>query len=120
MAYQQRKKFLHDTRYYFWEELFLFKWGVDQMIRRCAAESPFPPSYGNRYILMVVDYVSKWVEAEAYLTNDAKTPRAIIRYNGSHFVNKWLKWLLDKYDVKHKVAMAYHLCLNGQVELANK
>ena len=48
------------------------------------------------------------------------TPRAIISDEGSHFVNKWLKWLLDKHGVKHKVATTYHLQTNGQVELANK
>ena len=31
-------------------------WGIDFM-------GPFPPSFGNLYILVVVDYVSKWVEA---------------------------------------------------------
>ena len=33
---------------------------------------PFPPSFGNVYVLVVVDYVSKWVEAAVLLTNDAK------------------------------------------------
>ena len=64
---------------------------------------PFPPSFGNQYILLAVDYVSKWVEAIAYLRNDANTvvgfiqinilsrfgdPRIIISDKGSHFVNK--------------------------------
>ncbi|KAL1225333.1 putative mitochondrial protein [Cardamine amara subsp. amara] len=41
-------------------------WGIDFM-------RPFnPPSHGNSYILVAVDYVSKWVEAIASLTNDAK------------------------------------------------
>ena len=103
-------------------------WGIDFL-------GPFPYSYGNKYILVAVDYVSKWVEAEAYPTNDAKvimrflhkhlftgfgTPRAIISDEGSHFVNKWLKWLLDKYDVKHKIATAYHPQSNGQVERVNR
>ncbi|KAG8501229.1 hypothetical protein CXB51_003335 [Gossypium anomalum] len=85
---------------------------------------PFPLSFGQKYILLAVDYVSKRVGAEAYPTNNAKvvmkflqkhvftrfgTPRAIISDEGSHFVNKWLKWLLDKHGVKHKVAIAYHL-----------
>ena len=35
---QQRKKFLHDVKNYFWEEPYLFKQCADQMIRRCVAE----------------------------------------------------------------------------------
>ena len=34
---------------------------------------PFPPSYENLYILLVVDYVSKRVEAVDCLRNDANT-----------------------------------------------
>ena len=33
---------------------------------------PFPSSYGNLYILLAVDYVSKWVEAIPTRTNDHK------------------------------------------------
>jgi hypothetical protein len=33
---------------------------------------PFPSSFGNLYILLTVDYVSKWIEAKATRTNDAK------------------------------------------------
>ena len=39
-------------------------WGID-------FKGPFPSSYGNKYILVAVDYVSKWVEAVAFPTNDA-------------------------------------------------
>ena len=41
-------------------------WGIDFM-------GPFSSSYGNLYILLTVDYVSKWVEATACLKNDANT-----------------------------------------------
>ena len=41
-------------------------WGIDFM-------GPFPPSFGKLYILLVVDYVLKWVEAIAIEKNDAKT-----------------------------------------------
>nr|GEZ13185.1 reverse transcriptase domain-containing protein [Tanacetum cinerariifolium] len=34
-------------------------WGIDFM-------GPFPGSKGNKYILVSVDYLSKWVEAKAY------------------------------------------------------
>ena len=40
-------------------------WGINFM-------PPYPPSFGNLYILLAVDYVSKWVEAITTPTNDAK------------------------------------------------
>ena len=44
---------------------------------------PFPKSCGNEYIVFVVDYVSKWVEAAALPTNDA---RVVIKFlNKAYF-----------------------------------
>ncbi|KAA3479791.1 Pol polyprotein [Gossypium australe] len=89
----------------------------------------------SMYILVAENYIPKWVEVEAYPTNDAKvvmrflhkhiftrfwTLRALTSNEGSHFRNKWLKSLLEKYDVKHKVATAYHLQKNGQANRANQ
>ena len=63
----------------------------------------FPHSFGNLYILVGVDYVSKWVEAVACKSNHHKVvvkflkdnifsrfgiPIAIISDGGSHFCNK--------------------------------
>ncbi|KAK9030266.1 hypothetical protein V6N11_031694 [Hibiscus sabdariffa] len=47
-------------------------WGLDFM-------GPFPSSFGNLYILLAVDYVSKWVEAIATTHNDAKTVQKFIK-----------------------------------------
>lgn len=71
-------------------------WGIDFM-------GLFFNSFGNLYILVVVDYVSKWVEAISSKTNDHKvvvnflketifsrfgTPRAIISDGGKYFCNR--------------------------------
>ncbi|CAA7042933.1 unnamed protein product [Microthlaspi erraticum] len=84
---------------------------------------------------VAVDYVSKWVEAIASPTNDAKVvlklfksiifprygvPRVVISDGGSHFINKVFENLLKKYGVKHKVATPYHPQTSGQVEVSNK
>ncbi|KAL6337781.1 hypothetical protein AAG906_037375 [Vitis piasezkii] len=49
-------------------------WGLDFM-------GPFPPSFGNLYILVGVDYVSKWVEAVACKSNDHKVVLKFLKEN---------------------------------------
>ncbi|KAJ9562547.1 hypothetical protein OSB04_007707 [Centaurea solstitialis] len=103
-------------------------WGIDFM-------GPFPSSNNCQYILLAVDYVSKWVEAVACASNDAKTvvkflqkqiftrfgtPRALISDEGTHFVNKMLSGVLAKYNIHHKIATAYHPQTNGLAELCNR
>jgi hypothetical protein len=84
---------------------------------------PFPNSYGNLFILVAVDYVSKWVEAIACKTNDHRvvlqflkenvfarfgTPRVIISNGGKHFLNQFFEQLMKKYGITHKVTTPYH------------
>ena len=84
---------------------------------------PFPSSYGYKYILLAVDYVSKWVKAIPSTSCDAKvvlnfircntfsrfgTPRAVISNEGSQFYNKLFASLLAKYGVKPHVSLSYH------------
>ena len=104
-------------------------WGIDFM-------GPFPSSSnGNLYILLAVDYVSKWVEAKATKSDDGKAvvaflksqvfnrfgvPKAIISDQGTHFCNKLVGNLLKSYGVYHRMATAYHPQSNGQAEVSNR
>ncbi|XP_016648291.1 PREDICTED: uncharacterized protein LOC103326881 [Prunus mume] len=103
-------------------------WGIDFM-------GPFPSSYGFIYILLAVDYVSKWVEAIPTRTNDSKvvlsfvkenifsrfgTPRAIISDGGTHFCNRSFEALLKRYGITHRVSTPYHPQTSGQVEISNR
>ncbi|GJS84051.1 putative nucleotidyltransferase, ribonuclease H [Tanacetum coccineum] len=77
-------------------------WGLDIM-------GPFPDSRGNKYILVAVDYVSKWVKAQALPTNDARVvvkflkglfakfgvPKALISDRGIHFFNSQVEKALQ-------------------------
>ncbi|RDX63073.1 Retrovirus-related Pol polyprotein, partial [Mucuna pruriens] len=71
---------------------------------------PFLVSNGYSYILLAVDYVSRWVEAIATKTNDAKfdVPKVLISDQGSYFYNRAMSSLLHKYGVVHRIATAYH------------
>ena len=84
---------------------------------------PFPPSFGDIYILLTVNYVSKWVEAIACPKTDAITmvgfiqrnllsrfgaPRTIISDEESHFENKAFAKIMSKYGIKHMMGLAYH------------
>nr|GEU64040.1 reverse transcriptase domain-containing protein [Tanacetum cinerariifolium] len=109
MSSQQKNKF--------------FKDGIDFM-------GPFSSLRGNKYILVAVDYLSKWVEAKALPTNDARivykflkslfarfrTPRATISDRGTYFCNDRFAKVMLKYGVTHRLAIAYHPQTSGEVE----
>ena len=104
-------------------------WGIDYV-------GPLPSSKGYKYILVAVDYVSKWVEAVPTVNVDSKSvcnlfkqvifprfgvPRIVISDGGTHFNNSQLESLLAKYGVhNHRITTPYHPQANGQVELSNR
>nr|GEU73899.1 reverse transcriptase domain-containing protein [Tanacetum cinerariifolium] len=73
-----------------------YVWGIDFM-------GPFLSSRGNKYILVAVDYLSKWVEAKAV----------------THFCNDQFAKVMQKFGVTHHLATPYHPQTSGQVEVSN-
>ncbi|GKC35222.1 putative nucleotidyltransferase, ribonuclease H [Tanacetum coccineum] len=102
-------------------------WGIDFM-------GPFPKSHKFEYILVAVDYVSKWAEAQALPTNDARVvitflkklfchfgmPKALISDRDTHFCNKIMEKTMKRYGVNHRFSTSYHPQTSGQVENTNR
>nr|GEW54993.1 reverse transcriptase domain-containing protein [Tanacetum cinerariifolium] len=105
-----------------------------EMIKTCDFMGPFPSSKGNKYFLVAVDYLSKWVEAKALPTNDARVvvkflkslfsrfgiPRAIINDRRTHFCNDQFTKVMIKYGVTNRLATAHHPQTSGQVKVSNR
>jgi hypothetical protein len=90
---------------------------------------------GNRYILVAVDYFTKWPEVKATRKADAKTvvkflyEEIICRHGppihlhsdrGTHFVNQLVEGLSEKFRIRHHRSTPYRPQANGQVERFNR
>jgi hypothetical protein len=90
---------------------------------------------GNRYILVMTDYLTKWPEAEAMKEATSENvvefiyekiicrhgcPKVILTDRGAHFNNKIVDGLCGKFKIKHKLSSPYHPETNGLVERFNR
>ncbi|GKC44929.1 putative nucleotidyltransferase, ribonuclease H [Tanacetum coccineum] len=152
---EKRRRFFSQVKNYFWDESYAFKLCSDNVmesgffwpsifkdakdyVMRCDAcqrsrnissRSEMPQNN-----IQVLDYVSKWVEAQALPTNDARVvikflrrlfarfgvPKALISDRGTHFCNSQLEKALQKYGVTHKLSTTYHPQTNRQTEVTNR
>jgi len=94
-------------------------------------KGPLPvTSSKNRYIIVAMDYFSKWPEAKAVPNMKADTvakfiyeeiicrhgvPQEILSDRGTSFVNKVIEELCDKYQTKHRLSSPYRPQTNGMV-----
>ncbi|GKE11563.1 reverse transcriptase domain-containing protein, partial [Tanacetum coccineum] len=161
---ERKRRLFSQVKNYFWDEPYAFELCLDNIMRRCIARSEIleilahyhsRPTRGHhsasitrrkirKHIIkkqdaskqysVAVDYVSKWVKAQALPTNDARVvikflrglfakfgvPKALISDRGTHFCNFQLEKALRKYGVTHKLSTAYHAQTNGQTEVTNR
>jgi transposase InsO family protein len=105
------------------------KWGIDYTTCN-------PPSAReHRYIIVAVDYFTKWVEAMPTFKDDGETatlflfnqiiarfdvPREIVTDHGSHFQNQMMTKLTSKLGLRQEHSSPYYPQANGQVEAINK
>ncbi|GJX01618.1 reverse transcriptase domain-containing protein [Tanacetum coccineum] len=108
--------------------------GIDpeELYHKILMEEDFEPTVSSKAV--AVDYLSKWVEAKALPTNDARVvvkflkslfsrfgaPRAIISDRGTHFCNDKFDKVMSKYGVTHRLSTPYHPQTSGQVEVTNR
>ncbi|XP_039032138.1 uncharacterized protein LOC120167086 [Hibiscus syriacus] len=90
---------------------------------------------GHRFILVAIDYFTKWVEDASYSSITRSTvcrfikmeiicryglPERIITDNATNLNNKMMEELCVQFNIKHANYVTYHLKMNGAVETANK
>ena len=104
------------------------KWGID--FTTC---NP-PSAAGHHYIIVVMGYFTKWVEAMPTYKNDARTttlfllnpviarfgiPKSIVTDHGMHFCNAIMAKLTSMLHLDHEHSSPYYPQANGQAESIN-
>jgi len=90
---------------------------------------------GNRYIVTAMDYLIKWPIVKAIKETTAKTiskfiyekiicehgcPQVLQSDQRTHFVNRVIQNLSEKFRIKHRLSTPYHLQINGLVKRFNQ
>nr|XP_010321256.1 uncharacterized protein LOC104647528 [Solanum lycopersicum] len=90
---------------------------------------------GHRFILVVIDYFTNWVEAASYKSDTKKVvadfvcnnlicrfgvPKSIITNNGANLNNLLMREISEQFKITHRNSTVYRSQINGVVEAANK
>ncbi|XP_070042800.1 uncharacterized protein [Nicotiana tomentosiformis] len=107
-----------------------FAWGMDVI-----GPTEIAASNGHKFILMAIDYFTKWVEAASYKAVTKKVVadflrdrivcrinvlESIITDNAANLNSDLMKEMCEKFKIKHRNSTAYRPQMNGVVEAANK
>ena len=94
-----------------------------------------PPSRQRKYIIVCIDYLTKWAETKIVkIETEEKVakfmrknafykfgyPREIVTDQGAQFTSHLIENILRKHTIKHRTSTAYHLQANDQVEVTNR
>src|SRR6266540_4595003 len=106
-----------------------YQWGIDIV-------GPLTETlWGNKYIVVAIDYFTKYSEARALSNANAKNvanfiyediicrheyPRKIISDRGTHFNNQVIETLLKRFKIRYNLSTPYHPKTNGLVKKFNK
>ena len=107
----------------------LEKWGIDYI-------GPIAPmsTKRNQYIIIAVEYLTKWTEAKAIKAADAKQtaiflhkniisrfgcPKILVSDRGSHFLNEAIEELTKLFQINHRKTTPYHPQTNGLAKRVN-
>src|SRR6266540_7235411 len=89
----------------------------------------------NRYIVVAMDYFTRWSEARTIKAANAETvatfiyeeiicqfgpPRVLQSDRGTHFVNEVIQKLTKRFRIRYSLSSPYHSQSNGLVERFNK
>ena len=129
-AYQDRKNSLPQPLHSLTAPWPFSAWGMDVI------EPVIPKaSNGHEYILVAIDYVTKWVEAASYksITQAVvgwflkhniiycyNVPGELITDNGMNLNGKMIQQICQQLKIEHKILVPYHPRMNGAVEAINK
>ena len=106
------------------------KWGIDYI-------GPIAPmsSKRNQYIIIAVEYLTKWAEAKAIKAADAKQtaiflyeniisrfgcPQILVSDKGTHFLNEAIEEMTKLFQINHRKTTPYHPQTNGLAERVNQ
>ena len=91
-------------------------------------------SNGHRFILVAIDYFTKWVEAASYKSVTKKVvddfvrnnliyrfrvPESIITDNGANLNSHLMRYICDQFKITHQNSTTYRPQMNGAVEASN-